>query len=65
MVKMVYYMGLVLTIHRQPLTLQWWRILSYKNQSIDFQSESVDWFLYDRDHFMSSWSEFPFLLSSA
>ena len=23
--------------------------LSYRNQSIDLQSKSVDWFLYDRD----------------
>ena len=23
--------------------------LSYKNQSIDFQCKSMDWFLYDRD----------------
>ena len=31
------------------LTLSWWRSLSYRNQSIDLQSKSVDWFLYDRD----------------
>ena len=24
-------------------------ILSYRNQSIDFQSKSIDWFLYERD----------------
>ena len=24
-------------------------VLSYRNQSIDLQSKSVDWFLYDRD----------------
>ena len=29
------------------LTLSWWRPLSYRNQSIDLQSKSVDWFLYD------------------
>ena len=30
-----------------PLTLSWWRPLSYRNQSIDLQSKSMDWFLYD------------------
>ena len=29
------------------LTLSWWRPLSYRNQSIDLQSKSMDWFLYD------------------
>ena len=29
------------------LTLLWWRALSYTNQSINLQSKSVDWFLYD------------------
>ena len=29
------------------LTLSWWRTLSYRNQSIDLQSKSMDWFLYD------------------
>ena len=31
------------------LTLSWLRSQSYRNQSIDLQSKSVDWFLYDRD----------------
>ena len=31
------------------LTLSWWRILSYRNQSIDMQSKSVGWLLYVRD----------------
>ena len=31
------------------LTLSWWRSLSYRIQSIDSQSKSMDWFLYDRD----------------
>ena len=31
------------------LTLSWRRPLSYRNQSIDLQSKSMDWFLYDRD----------------
>ena len=29
------------------LTLLWRRSLSYRNQSIDLQSKSMDWFLYD------------------
>ena len=29
------------------LTLSWQRPLSYSNQSIDLQSKSKDWFLYD------------------
>ena len=30
------------------LTLSWRRPVSYKNESIDLHSKSVDWFLYDR-----------------
>ena len=30
-------------------TLSWWRSISYRNQSIDLQNKSMDWFLYDRD----------------
>ena len=33
----------------QILKLSWRRSLSYRNQSTDFQSTSMDWFLYDRD----------------
>ena len=29
------------------LTLSWWRVLSYWNQSIDLLFKSVNWFLYD------------------
>ena len=29
------------------LTLSWRRPLSYRNQSIDLRSKSMDWFLYD------------------
>ena len=29
------------------LTLSWGRPLSYRNQSIDLPSKSMDWFLYD------------------
>ena len=31
----------------QILALSWRRSLSYRNQFIDLQSKSVDWFLYD------------------
>ena len=31
------------------LALSWRSSLSYRNQSIDLQSKSMDWFLYDRD----------------
>ena len=31
----------------KPLTLSWWTPLSYRNQSIDLQSKSMDWLLYD------------------
>ena len=31
------------------LTLSWRRPLSYRNQSIDSESKSMDWFLYDKD----------------
>ena len=30
-----------------PLTLSWRRPISYRNQSIDLWSKSMDWFLYD------------------
>ena len=32
---------------RYPLTLSWRRPLPYRSQSIDLQSKSMDWFLYD------------------
>ena len=31
------------------LTLSWQRSVSYRNQSIDLQSKSIDWFLYNKD----------------
>ena len=34
---------------KKKLTLLQWRFLSYRNQSIDSQSKSMHWFLYDRD----------------
>ena len=33
----------------RQLTISWRRPLSYRNQSIDLQSKSMDWFLYDND----------------
>ena len=36
----------IMRFHR--LTLSWLRSLSYRNQSTDFQSTSMDWLLYDR-----------------
>ena len=50
--KTVFY---ILKWHRKgtllwnDLTLSWWRSLSNRNQSIDLQSKSMNWFLYDRD----------------
>ena len=42
------YVGLIIFLHFFPiLTLSWRRPLSYKNQSIDLRSKSMDWFLYD------------------
>ena len=35
---------------RTGLTLSLRRSLSYKNQSLDLQSKSMDWSLYDSDH---------------
>ena len=33
----------------KSLTLSWWKSLSYRSQSIDLQSKSMDWFLCHRD----------------
>ena len=46
-------LGLIWRLNNIPklfmkyLTLSWRRPLSYRNQSIDLQSKSVDWFLYN------------------
>ena len=32
----------------KDLTLSRWRSLSYRNQSIDLKTKSMDWFLYDK-----------------
>ena len=55
----------VLNFRLNALTLSWRRSLSCRNQSIDLQSKSMDWFPYDRDlrqervkmYFMSSEKE--------
>ena len=36
-----------LTWENTKLTLSWRGALSYRNQSIDLKSKSIDWFLYD------------------
>ena len=38
----------LLCAHCDDLTLSRRRPLSYRNQSTDLQSKSMDWFLYDR-----------------
>ena len=35
--------------HNVTLTLSWQRSLSYRKQSTDLQSKSMDWFLHDRE----------------
>ena len=35
------------SIEDEVLSLSRWRSISYRNQSIDLQSKSMDWFLYD------------------
>ena len=40
---------LLAPLFQGSVTLSWRRPLSYRNQFIDFQSKSMDWFLYDRD----------------
>ena len=34
-------------LEKAILILSWRRLLSYRNQSIDLGSKSMDWFLYD------------------
>ena len=36
-----------ITTWLSDLTLSWRRLSSYRNQSIELRSESVDWFLYE------------------
>ena len=43
------YLGLNIFLHFFTiLTLSWRRMLSYRNQFIDLQTKSMDWFLYDK-----------------
>ena len=35
--------------YENNITLSWRRSLSYRNQFIDLQNKSMDWFLYDKD----------------
>ena len=44
------------------VTLSWLRPLSYRNQSIDLRSKSIDWFLYDNDLRHERVNHFFFLL---
>ena len=37
----------IIRIYSDSLTLSWRRPLSYRNQSIDLRSKSMDWFLCD------------------
>ena len=39
----------IYNIHHIDLSLSRPRSLSYRNQSIDLQSKSMEWFLYDKD----------------
>ena len=41
------------------LTLSWRRLLSCTNQSIDLQSKSMDWFLYDNGLRLERVKSFP------
>ena len=36
-----------IALERVYLTLSWRRSLSYRNQSIDLQGKSMDWFIHD------------------
>ena len=44
------YLWICTHLHWTFLPLSWRRSLSYRNQSIDLQSKSMDWFLHDIDH---------------
>ena len=48
------------------LILSWRRPLSYRNQSIDLQSKSMDWFLYDNDlrHERVNWINWPIAIET-
>ena len=40
----------LIILRNYALTLSLLRSLSYRNQSINLQRKSMDWFVYDRDH---------------
>ena len=42
------YALVVKNFEKYVLNFSWQRSLSYRNQSNDFYSKSMDWFLYDR-----------------
>ena len=42
-----YWIWLYLEVSQSSLTLSWRRPLSYRTQSIDLRSKSMDWSLYD------------------
>ena len=37
------------------LTFSWRKSLSYRNEAIDLQGKSMDWFLYDKDLRHTEW----------
>ena len=45
--RVLYVFRQYLIIYLLELTFSWWTPLSYRNQSIDLPSKSMDWFLYD------------------
>ena len=49
----------------KPLTLLWRRSLSYKTQSINMQSKSINWFLYDWDLLHESAKRVTIVLTTA
>ena len=46
MIKIILAIAINISDHT-ALTLSRWMPLSYRNQSIDLRSKSIDWFLYD------------------
>ena len=52
--RLIYFLKLISRggyfYYNSSLSPLWGSSLSYGNQSIDWQSKSMNWFLYDRDH---------------
>ena len=46
MIKIILAIAINISDHTAS-TLSRWMPLSYRNQSIDLRSKSIDWFLYD------------------